>query len=148
MGLFGSPQQSSDKLDEKEAANFEQRSKFELAVGIVEALPGTLSQTFTDPPMKVPEGVYEICLLGNRMATKADGGNAAMKSFIMTSLLKLHDKKDSKVDPATFAHTEDTVGKPKSVLWVEGRHLRHSHKASEVVALKQKKIKEAAAKVR
>ena len=148
VGLFGSLQQSSDKLEEKETSNFEQRSKFELAVGVVEALPGTLSQTFTNPPMKVPGGVYEICLLGNRMPTKAEGGNAAMKTFIMTSLLKLHVKKDSAVDAVEFAHTEETVGKPKSVLWVEGRHLRHSHKASEVVALKQKKIKEAAAKVR
>ena len=50
VGLFGSLQQSSDKLDEKETSNFEQRSKFELAVGVVEALPGTPSQTFTNPP--------------------------------------------------------------------------------------------------
>ncbi|KAK3241505.1 hypothetical protein CYMTET_48733 [Cymbomonas tetramitiformis] len=146
VGLFAQTQQSSEKLDEKETANFEQRSKFELAVGVVEALPGTLSQTFTDPPMKVPDGVYEICLLGNRMPTKADGGSPAIKSFIMTSLLKLHVKKDSAVNAADFAHTEESVGKPKSVLWVEGRHLRHSHKASEVVALKQKKIKEASLK--
>eukprot|EP00854_Cymbomonas_tetramitiformis_P025639 gene25639-31351_t len=132
VGLFGSLQQSSDKLDEKETSNFEQRSKFELAVGVVEALPGTPSQTFTNPPMKVTGGVYKICLLGNRMPTKAEGGNAATKTFIMTSLLKLHVKKDSAVDAADFAHTEESVGKPKSVLWVEGRHLRHSHKASEV----------------
>ncbi|KAK3282812.1 hypothetical protein CYMTET_9458 [Cymbomonas tetramitiformis] len=104
LGLFAKPQQSSEKLDEKETANFEQRSKFELA---------------------------------------ADGGSPAIKTFIMTSLLKLHVKKDSAVNAEDFAHTEESVGKPKSVIWVEGRHLRHSHKASEVVALKRKKIKEA-----